>query len=409
MARLGPFEPAPVLAVGVSGGADSTALALLADHWARERDGRAVALVVDHRLRAHSSAEAAQTRACLAGRGIDSELLVLTGLSPGPAMEEKARRARHAALRAAAWRRGILHLLLAHHAGDQVETVAMRRLSGSGPAGLAGMAGLFETADVRVLRPLLGVAPGRLRATLRAEGMVWIEDPSNADPALLRARLRAARGDSAGQGIVVRAAVAAAAARGRARAEAERAAAGELAARVRLSPWGYAVLSPGPIGAESLVALLRMLAGAAYPPVPVRVAALAADPHPATLGGVRLLPAGKLGAGWLLVREQAAIAPPVAARIGALWDGRFRLAGAGSLPGGLALGALGAAAAAVRGEERARGVPAVVLATLPALWRAREMVAVPQLCLYRDTELEQRVTLDFVPPVPMAGAPFAVI
>ena len=52
MARLGPFEPAPRLAAGVSGGADSMALALLADVWARERGGALLALIVDHGLRA---------------------------------------------------------------------------------------------------------------------------------------------------------------------------------------------------------------------------------------------------------------------------------------------------------------------------------------------------------------------
>ena len=60
MAMLGPFEPAPRLAVGVSGGADSMALALLADAWARERGGTILALIVDHGLRTESKAEAAE-------------------------------------------------------------------------------------------------------------------------------------------------------------------------------------------------------------------------------------------------------------------------------------------------------------------------------------------------------------
>ena len=51
---LGPFEPSPRIAAGVSGGADSMALALLADAWARERGGSLLALVVDHGLRAES-------------------------------------------------------------------------------------------------------------------------------------------------------------------------------------------------------------------------------------------------------------------------------------------------------------------------------------------------------------------
>ena len=61
MARLGPFEPRPQLAVACSGGPDSLALALLADAWARGRGGAATALIVNHRLRPGSGAEAAAT------------------------------------------------------------------------------------------------------------------------------------------------------------------------------------------------------------------------------------------------------------------------------------------------------------------------------------------------------------
>lgn len=408
MAPLGPFEPAPALAVGVSGGADSTALVLLADAWARARGGRVVALVADHGLRPESGREAALTRARLAARGIASELLVLKGLAPGPALEERAWLARHAALRAAAARHGLLHLLLAHHAADQAETVAMRRLSGSGPAGLAGMAGLLETPEVRLLRPLLTVPPGRLRATLRAVGMAWVEDPSNADPALSRARLRAARADAAGTGVLARACVAAATARGEARHRAELVRAGELAVRASLYPEGYALLTAGVIGPEALAALLRTLGGRVYAPSPRHVAPLAAALRPATLGGVRILPAGRRGPGWLVVREAAAVEPAVAARPGAVWDGRFRLVGADGLAAGCRLGALGRAAAALRRLPAARPLPSAVLETLPALWRGEELVAVPHLLLYPRPPLCREASVVFSPPVPVAGAPFCV-
>ena len=60
--RLGPFERTPHIAAGVSGGADSLALALLADRWVRRRGGRLTALIVDHRLRSGSAEEAATVR-----------------------------------------------------------------------------------------------------------------------------------------------------------------------------------------------------------------------------------------------------------------------------------------------------------------------------------------------------------
>jgi tRNA(Ile)-lysidine synthase len=88
-------------------------------------------------------------------------------------------------------RRGILHLLLAHHADDQAETVAMRAARQSGPDGLAGMAALVEQPEVRLLRPLLAVSRARLTATLLARDVPWLDDPSNVDPRFERARLRA--------------------------------------------------------------------------------------------------------------------------------------------------------------------------------------------------------------------------
>ena len=75
MEAVGPFEPAPQIAVAVSGGADSMALCLLADRWARDRGGAVLALTVDHRLRPESAAEAAQVGRWLRARGIDHVVL----------------------------------------------------------------------------------------------------------------------------------------------------------------------------------------------------------------------------------------------------------------------------------------------------------------------------------------------
>lgn len=190
MSPFDPFETAPLLAVAVSGGRDSLALALLADEWARARGGRIVALIVDHGLRPESSGEARGTAATLAGHGIAAEILAWSGPKPTSRLQEAARAARYDLLRAACRRIGALHLLVAHHADDQSETVAMRAARHSGPDGLAGMAALVETAEVRLLRPLLGVRRDALTATLVARGVAWVEDPSNRDPRFERVRLR---------------------------------------------------------------------------------------------------------------------------------------------------------------------------------------------------------------------------
>jgi tRNA(Ile)-lysidine synthase len=191
MAPFEPFETSPVLAVAVSGGRDSLALALLSHGWAAERDGRVLGLIVDHGLRAESAVEAAATKDVLARYGIEGAILTWSGAKPRAGLQEAARMARYRLLRDECRRRGVLHLLLAHHADDQAETVAMRLTRQSGPDGLAGMAALVDHPELRLLRPLLGVSRTRLTATLLARGVQWLDDPSNVDPRFERARLRA--------------------------------------------------------------------------------------------------------------------------------------------------------------------------------------------------------------------------
>jgi tRNA(Ile)-lysidine synthase len=191
MAPFEPFEASPTLAVAVSGGRDSLALALLAQGWATDRGGRAVGLIVDHGLRAESAAEATVTLAVLGRHGIEGAILAWSGVKPQAGVQQAARSARYRLLRDECRRRGIVHLLLAHHADDQAETVAMRAARRSGPDGLAGMAASVEQPEVRLLRPLLGVPRARLTATLRARSVQWLDDPSNSDPRFERARMRA--------------------------------------------------------------------------------------------------------------------------------------------------------------------------------------------------------------------------
>ncbi len=410
---LGPFEPTPLLAVAVSGGADSLALALLARAWAAAREGAVLGLIVDHGLRPEAAAEAAEAQARLARIGVPSRVLRLAGLTRGPGLAERARLARYAALEAACAEAGIVHLLLGHHAGDQAETVILRALRGSGATGLAGMAALAETARLRWLRPLLDIPPTRLRTTVHMAGLGWAEDPSNADPAATRARLRALRADRAGTGPATRALSAAAAEAGTARATTEAACAALLAARAALRPEGFALLDPAPLPAEALGALIQAVAGTAHPPRSQGLATLAAAPRPATLGGARLLPAGRLGPGRLLiVREAARLAPPVPAELGTVWDGRFRLARVPPqdadprIASGVTMGALGDALGAARAtaSRRRSALPAVVLRTLPALYRGETLLAVPHLG-YHLPGSEGFLVL-FAPARPVSGAPF---
>ena len=399
MHRLGPFEPQPSIAAAVSGGADSMALALLAKAWVAERGGTLLALVVDHALRPQSAAEARLTLDRLAGLGIPSRLLIVTGLPHGSALAERARLRRYEVLSGACAEAGILHLLLGHHGADQAETVAMRVLRGSLTPGLAGMSALRETRSLRLLRPLLATEPAALRRLLSDSGIDWVEDPSNRDPNTLRARLRYRLTNSDTGQTGLQSAFGAAA---RLRQQEEADTAVELAARATIRPEGFAVLSPGRIGVATLGRLIQTIGGGSYGPSPAQILALSAQPRPATVAGVRLLLAGRTGPGLLIVREEAAIGPPIEARTGALWDNRFRIVNCRNVPKGALIGPLGADAARFRTGSN---LPSVVLRTLPAIRVNGTLVAAPQLG-YANCENALRINLLFQSPVPAAGACF---
>jgi tRNA(Ile)-lysidine synthase len=164
-----------------------------------------------------------------------------------------------------------------------------------------------------------------------------------------------------------------------------------------IRPEGFALIPDGPLPSAALSALIRAIGGAVAPPASGPVQALAAHPGPATLAGVQVMPAGRFGPGWLLVREESAMAPPCEALPGVRWDGRFRLRG--PTPAGLAIGALGAEAARFRKDSP---LPSAILRTIPALRRASSLVAVPHIA-YAGGELPEVV---FDPPVPVACVPF---
>jgi tRNA(Ile)-lysidine synthase len=397
MDGLGPFEPHPALAVALSGGADSMALTILARDWAHRRGGSVLALVVDHGLRPASANEARITAERATRLNIPVRLLRLAGLRHGPALAERARIKRYEILTHACRQAGILHLLLGHHAADQVETLAMRVLSGSQTHGLAGMSALLETAGLRLLRPLLGIEPALLRGFLTANGAEWIEDPSNQDMRATRSRLRhrlTAPGDT---GLPQ-----ATSAVGRLRSREETEAARELAGRTAIRPEGFALLSPGRIGAVALGSLIQTIGGAPYPPNPARINELAANPRPAAVAGVRLVPAGRFGDGLLIVREEAAVMQPIEARPDTIWDHRFRLIGRQAFPGGATIGKLGDDAARFRDMT---DLPSVVLRTLPAMRFVDFLAAVPHLC-YVAGAYNAATTILFTPPRPVAGACF---
>ncbi|MEA2757102.1 MAG: tRNA(Ile)-lysidine synthase [Aliidongia sp.] len=425
MAPLGPFEPAPHVAVAVSGGADSVALTLLADRWARVQGGSITALTVDHRLRPTSSREARALGECLRRRSIAHDILVWHGPYPQHDVQAAARTARYRLLGDWCRGRGVLHLLTAHHRNDQAETFVLRLARGSGVAGLACIAPIVEEPHFRLLRPLLDVPSEQLRATLRSAGEVWNEDPSNADLRFARARVRAQRDNLAAAGLTDFRLAETCRHLGRVRVMLERQTERVLVQAALLHPAGFALVDPGPlraapeeIGLRALAALVATIGAAAYTPRFQRLEGLARvlfgdEPlRGRTLGGCRLLPyRGRI----LVQREATALASSVELSGSGpwIWDDRFLVRHRdGVVPPDLHLGALGDESAAkmraIVTTDRAHHLPTSVRPTLPAFRQGGRLVAVPHLGWWQPGPVAGfEVGLRSVRP--LAGSGFTVV
>lgn len=172
------------LLVAVSGGPDS--LALL--HLLHEARGRhRLELVVahaDHGIHPDSADVADRVLRSATALGLTATVGRL-GLGAGTS-ETSARTARHAWLEQTRRVEGADAIVFAHHQDDQVETILLRVLGGSGPAGLAGMSPRQGTR----VRPLLGFRKAELVAWLGSRGIAGWVDPSNSDPVHDRSWIR---------------------------------------------------------------------------------------------------------------------------------------------------------------------------------------------------------------------------
>ena len=187
----GTHHPAKDLFTALSGGPDSTALACLAQAYATRHGLRHTALIVDHRIRDDSTAEAHHVAASIRRSGVVAEILTVGDEAPPAGIQAWARARRYELLLARVRQTGGC-LLLGHHAGDQAETVMMRLSRGSGLAGLAAMRALSQREGVMILRPLLAMQAQSLITQCRASHAGFVRDPSNMDMRFERVRVRKA-------------------------------------------------------------------------------------------------------------------------------------------------------------------------------------------------------------------------
>lgn len=165
------FPPAgTALTAGVSGGADSLALLVLA----RAAGCDVTAVHVDHGLRPGSAAEADVVAAAAERYGARFRAERVE-LADGPDLEARARAARHGVLGPDA--------STGHTLDDRAETVLLNLLRGAGTTGLSSL-------RPGPRHPILALRRAETRALCAAEGLTPVEDPSNDDPRFLRTRVR---------------------------------------------------------------------------------------------------------------------------------------------------------------------------------------------------------------------------
>ncbi|HCR85971.1 MAG TPA: tRNA lysidine(34) synthetase TilS [Alphaproteobacteria bacterium] len=174
------------LIVATSGGIDSLALSLML----KEQGADFISVIVDHKYRENSSAEALAVKKLLRKHGIDSVILTYKGKKPEKNIEEELRNIRYSLLFDYAKKNKVNKIFTAHHLDDNIETFLMRLSRGSGVKGLAVMQSETSFGDIKIIRPLLGVSKLELKEYLQKRKVKWFEDETNKDTKLTRNNLR---------------------------------------------------------------------------------------------------------------------------------------------------------------------------------------------------------------------------
>jgi len=182
------FEPAEIVLVGVSGGADSMVLLELLTKLAQKKDFELQALHVNYGLRGRESQLDEQlVRYRCKQLNVFLNLHKVNNLSMADSnLEERAREVRQRALTQTAEEIKATGIALGHTLDDQAETILMRLLRGSGLTGLKGM----SQRDGQIVRPLLKVTRLQVRTYARERGIPYRDDSSNVDLRFMRNKIR---------------------------------------------------------------------------------------------------------------------------------------------------------------------------------------------------------------------------
>ncbi len=173
------FEKCPSVAVAVSGGPDSMSLLFLLNAFIKYKKGNLTALIVDHRIRKNSKEEAKYISAYLDKNNINFQILTVNKDNVSKKSMNEARNNRYNLLTDFCIKHNILHLFIAHHKDDNLETFLNRKIAGSDFYGLKSMSEFSLYNKVCIIRPLLNFSKETLLDYNKKNKIEYINDPSN--------------------------------------------------------------------------------------------------------------------------------------------------------------------------------------------------------------------------------------
>jgi len=180
------------LAVAVSGGPDSLALAYLTKCYSIKNKIKVKYFIVDHKLRKESSLEAKTVKSILKKIDVNCKILKWNGRKPSKNIQAEARDKRYHLLANECKKNSIKHLLLGHHINDLFENFFIRLVRGSGLKGLISFSKYtkYKNKDLSILRPLLDLEKNDLLNISNKVFNFFIKDPTNINEDYKRTRIR---------------------------------------------------------------------------------------------------------------------------------------------------------------------------------------------------------------------------
>ena len=180
------LEPNSKVCIGVSGGADSLALAAAAKLESKNFSIDLVAVIVDHGLQANSAEIAEFAKQQLIKLGFQDIFVGRASVQITDGLEASARRARYKVFQQAIETYGPNTFLLGHTKNDQAEGVLLGLARGSGTKSLSGMQ---EVSGIFV-RPLLGIDRATTEIACHESNIEYWVDPHNSNQDFTRVRVR---------------------------------------------------------------------------------------------------------------------------------------------------------------------------------------------------------------------------